>query len=163
MVNTPSWAACSLSHNISYPASLRVKRQFTHSHYAFDSHYHEGGLFSLMPPQERQEPQDHRADPYRRCSPYSVPVLLKRLADVARDSGSRGCGWALATRAGGLRKTANFIHPPPTSSSNAPRSEKRSGRGAVRSGACRAKRTPAHLGSAPEPHTPKPNRMKPAE
>jgi hypothetical protein len=63
---------------------------------------------------------------------YSVPVLLilKRVCVLARDSDS-----ALAPRAGGLRKTANVIHPPPTSSSNAPKTEKRLGRGAVKSGA----------------------------
>ena len=65
-------------------------------------------------------------------SPYSVPVLLilKRLCVPACDSGS-----ALARWAGGLRKMANVIHPPPTSSSNAPKTEKRLGRGAVKSGA----------------------------
>jgi hypothetical protein len=65
-------------------------------------------------------------------SPYSVPVLLMfmRVVVLARDSGS-----ALAPWAGGLRKTANVIHPPPTSSSNAPKTEKRLGRGAVKSGA----------------------------
>src|SRR5215207_11593584 len=91
---------------------------------------------------------------------YSVPVLLilKRVCVLARD-----CGSALAPRAGGLRKMVNVIHPPPTTSSNAPKTEKRLGRGAVKSGACRANRTPAHLGSAPELQTPKPNRMKPAE
>src|SRR5215207_11186011 len=95
-----------------------------------------------------------------RRSPYSVPVflILKRVCVLARDSGS-----ALAPRAGGLRKMANVIHPPPTSSSNAPKTEKRLGRGAVKSGAWRAKRTPAHLGRALELQTPKPKRMKPAE
>src|SRR5215207_1963873 len=96
-----------------------------------------------------------------RYSPYSVPVLLilKRVCVLARDS----CCSALAPWAGGLRKMANVIHPPPTSSSNAPSTEKRLGRGAVKSGAWRAKRTPAHLGSALELQTPKPKRMKPAE
>ena len=91
-----------------------------------------GSLLSLIPSRERQGPQDRRADPYRGCS-YSVSVLLKLLAELARGSGSRACGSALATRAGRLRKTANVIHPLLTSSSNAPRTEKRSGRGAVRS------------------------------
>src|SRR5215217_2609896 len=93
-------------------------------------------------------------------SPHSVPVVLvlKRVVVLACDSCS-----ALARWAGGRRKIANVIHPPPTSSSNAPKTEKRLGRGAVKSGAWRAKRTPAHLGSAPELQTPKPKRMKPAE
>src|SRR5215211_2791238 len=101
-----------------------------------------------------------QSDDCPRRSPYSVPVLLilKRVCVLACDSGS-----ALAPRAGGLRKMASVIHPPPTSSSNAPKTEKRLGRGAVKSGACRAKRTPAHLGSTLELQTPKPKRMKPAE
>jgi hypothetical protein len=63
---------------------------------------------------------------------YSVPVLLilKRVCVLACESGS-----ALAPWEGGLRKMANAIHPPPTSSSNAPKTEKRLGMGAVRRGA----------------------------
>ena len=99
-----------------------------------------------------------RSSPY-----YSVPVLLRRVSALARSSDSRGSGPAPASREGGLRKTVNVIHPPPITNSNAPKTENRSGMGAVRRGAWRAKSAPAHLGSAPEPQTPKPKRMKPAE
>jgi hypothetical protein len=91
-------------------------------------------ILARTPPESAKNHRTVALTPYRRCS-YSVPVLLKLLAELARGSGSRGCGSALATRAGSLRKTANVIHPPLTSSSNASRTEKRSGRGAVRSGA----------------------------
>jgi hypothetical protein len=99
-----------------------------------------------------------RSSPY-----YSVPVLLRRVSALARGSDSRGSRPPPASREGGLRNTLNVIHPPPITNSNAPKTEKRSGMGAVRRGAWRAKSAPAHLGSAPEPQTPKPKRMKPAE
>src|SRR5829696_7843333 len=88
-------------------------------------------------------------DDYPRASPYSVPVLLKRVV-LACGCGSRGSVSTAVPRVGGLRKTANVIHPPPTTSSNAPKTETSSGRGAVRSGAWRGRRARPDLRSAPD-------------
>jgi hypothetical protein len=90
MVNSPSRASCSLSHNASYPASLRVKPQFPYSRYALGNHYHAGEpVLAHTPPESAK---DHRTvaltptgDVLTRCRCFLsfLPNLLAALALVA--------------------------------------------------------------------------------
>src|SRR5829696_10039358 len=80
MVNSPSWAACSSSHNVSYPAPLRVKRRSPIRATLQIPATTRDAYSPSCRSQERQGPQDRHADP---CRTEGLERHLERHREVS--------------------------------------------------------------------------------